>query len=134
MPVAGDSGYRGRAMKVQKSILQIALGLLALVFLCSVSTLRAEEPKKEKGPSKADLKKYDANGDGQLDEAETAKLKADADTKKEAEKAARLAKYDTNKNGKIDKEEKVQEEADKAAAKAEKEARKAGMEKEKEKK
>ena len=133
MPGGRRSGYVRGVMKDPKSMLRIALGLLALVFLGSVSTLRAEEPKKEKAPTKAELKKYDANGDGQLDETELAKLKADAEAKKEADKAARLEKYDANKNGKVDKPEKEKEDADKAAAKAEREARKAEKEKEKDK-
>lgn len=85
----------------------------------------AKNEPKEKGPSKADLKKYDANADGKLDEAEMAKLKADKDAKREADKKARLEKYDTNKNGKIDKDEKAIEDADKEKMKAEKEKAKA---------
>lgn len=110
-----------------------ALGLLALALALGAAPVRAEdkEPKKEKGPTKAELKKYDANGDGQLDEAEQAKLKADADAKKAAAKQERLDKYDTNKDGKVNKDEKVAEDADKAARKAEREAKKAAKETEK---
>lgn len=110
-----------------------ALGLLALALALGTAPVRAEdkEPKKEKGPTKAELKKYDANGDGQLDEAEQAKLKADADAKKAAAKQERLDKYDTNKDGKVNKDEKVAEDADKAARKAEREAKKAAKETEK---
>ncbi len=106
--------------------MKIAPGLLALAMLLAVSPVGADEtaPKKEKVPSKAELKKYDANGDGQLDEAETAKMKADEKAKRDEQRADDLAKYDANKDGKLDKEERAKMKADKAAAKAEKKAEK----------
>ncbi len=103
----------------------LAAACATLAFTCTVAF--ADDPKpepKEKGPSKADLKKYDANNDGKLDEAESAQLKADKDAKREAEKKARLEKYDTNKDGKVDKTEAEAEKADKEKAKAEKQAAK----------
>lgn len=92
----------------------------------TVSLVHADEaaPKKEKGPSKAELKKYDANGDGQLDESETAKMKADEKAKRDAQRAEELAKYDANKDGKLNKEEKAKEKTDKETARAEKKAEK----------
>jgi hypothetical protein len=97
----------------------LCAGALALAFGLATVSAQETEKKKERGPSKADLAKYDANKDGQLDEAEAAKMKAD----KDAARQARLEKYDANKDGKINKEEKAAEDADKAAAKAEKKAK-----------
>lgn len=113
--------------------LLIAPALLSLALALAPFTARAQDMEKseKKGPTKAELKKYDANGDGQLDEAESAKMKADADAKKAAEKQARLDKYDKNKDGKVSGEEKAAEDADKAAAKAAREAKKAAKEAEK---
>lgn len=104
--------------------------LCALVALGAVTASRAEKPEgaKEKGPSAALLKKYDANQDGKLDETEKAALEADLAKKKAAEEAKVLAKYDANKDGKLDDSEKAAMEADKKAA-AEK--RKEAMEKKK---
>jgi len=102
------------------TVRKIALGLLALSAMLSVSTLQAEDaaPKKEKGPSKAELKKYDANGDGQLDETEIAKMKADEKAKREEKRTEDLAKYDENKDSKINKAEKEKMKADHEAARA----------------
>ena len=98
------------------------LGLLAFA---TASVLADEgEAKHEKGPSKADLAKYDANKDGKLDEAETAAMKVDKDAKREAKQKERLDKYDANKDGKVDKTERESETADKEKAKAEKQAAK----------
>lgn len=95
-------------------------GLCALAFSFVSATAFAQggADKKPKEPSKADLKKYDANADGVLDDAELATMKADKDAKKAADKQARLDKYDKNKDGKIDKQEAEAEKADKEAAKA----------------
>jgi hypothetical protein len=98
-------------------------GVCALAFAFTTVLAQEGEEKKPRGPSKADLKKYDTNQDGVLDEAESAAMKADKDAKKAADKQARLDKYDTNKDGKISKEEKAVEDADKAAAKEMKKAR-----------
>ncbi len=98
-------------------------GACALALLTAASA-EPREAKEPKGPSKADLAKYDANKDGRLDEAETARLQA----AKDAARQERLAKYDANKDGKINKDEKVAEDADKAAAR---EARKAAAEEKK---
>jgi colicin import membrane protein len=113
-------------MKKHPTVFKIALGLLALALMSTVSPAKANEatPKKEKGPSKAELKKYDANGDGQLDEAETAKMKADEKAKREEKRAEDLAKYDENKDSKLNKSEREKMKADKEAAKAEKKAEK----------
>ncbi len=96
----------------------LVLGLLALALI-SAPVLRADEAvppaKKEKGPSKADLKKYDANGDGQLDESELAKKKADEKARHDAQRAEDLAKYDENHDGKLNKGEKEKIKSDKQA-------------------
>ena len=102
-------------------LLAVALASCALAAASYAQDAKSEQ--KDKGPSKADLKKYDANKDGQLDDAEKAAMKADKDAKREADKKARLEKYDTDKDGKISKEEKAAEDADKAAAKEAKKAK-----------
>jgi hypothetical protein len=118
-------------MKKLSAPLHYALGLLALALMLNVSSAQTEEapPPKEKGPSKSELKKYDANGDGQLDEMEKAKMKADDKARRDAQRAEDLANYDADKNGKLSKEEKAKKKADHEAArearKAEKEAEKA---------
>lgn len=119
-------------MKLKSFRYLIAPGLLTLALALAPFTARADDMAAKKAPTKGELKKYDANGDGQLDEAEMAKMKADADAKKAAEKQARLDKYDTNKDGKVSGDEKAAEEADKAAAKAEREAKKGAKHAEKE--
>lgn len=109
----------------------LCVGAFALTFGLATASAQDAEGKKEKGPSKADLAKYDANKDGQLDEAESAKMKAE----KDAARQARLEKYDKNNDGKINKNEQEAEKADKAAAreakKAAAEAKKAEKAKEK---
>src|ERR1041385_6964128 len=60
------------------------------------------------GAGKAELiKKYDANGDGKLDDAERATLKTDMKAKREAMKQKVLARFDTNKDGKLDQGERA---------------------------
>ena len=122
------SGYIRGPMKTLSSILKIAPGLLALAIVVAPLSLKAQEVTKEKKPSKETLEKYDANKDGQLDEAEKAAWKADIAAKAKQTREANLAKYDVNKNGKLDDDEKAQMKADEAAEmaakKAEKEARK----------
>jgi hypothetical protein len=119
-------------MKANTPRYPLVLGLLVLA-LVSASVLRAEDPappatKKEKGPSKADLKKYDANGDGQLDESEQSKKKADDKAKRDAQRSDDLAKYDENHDGKLNKGEKDKIKADKQA---DRDARKTAKEAEK---
>ncbi len=53
------------------------------------------------------LQKFDANGDGKLDDAERAQMKAAFQEKRAERKAARLAKYDANKDGKLDDNERI---------------------------
>ena len=131
MPAAAGSGYAGRAMKDLKSILRIALGMLALLFAVTITS--AADAAKEKKPSKQTLEKYDANKDGQLDDAEKAEAKAGAVAKAKETREANLAKYDANKDGKLDEAEKAQKKADEdaamAAMKADKAARKAAEKK-----
>ena len=104
-------------------------GVLALAFGLATSIAQDSSEKKARGPSKADLKKYDANQDGTLDEAEAAAMKADKDAAKSAKREAELEKYDENKDGKINKNEREKKMADDAAEreakKAEREAKKA---------
>ncbi len=107
------------------------LNVLACCALALAVTGQAEEKAKEpKGPSKAMLRKYDADQDGKLSEPEKAKAKADAKAKRDARKQEALKEYDANTDGKLNKNErekmKVEKAAEREARKAEKEARKAG--------
>ena len=112
-------------MKRIPTVLRIAPGLLALALL-PVSNAGTDEPvpKKEKLPSKAVLRKYDANGDGQLDDGEMARQKADEKAKRDAQRAEELAKYDADRNNKLSKAEREKMKADKEAARAEHKAEK----------
>lgn len=106
-------------MKQSASKLVLVVSALAVgsVFAASVGfaaneglsakakKLQAHEARREL----ADLKKYDANGNGELDPAEVAAKKADAKAKRDA---AVLKKYDANGNGVLDPEEQAKEEAD----------------------
>ncbi len=95
---------------------RIAPALLALALLSFPFSVRAAEntPAPEDAAAKAKaahdeilkqaLAKYDANGNGRLDESELAKMKADAAARDAKYKQA-LAKYDANHNGKLDPEE-----------------------------
>ncbi len=68
------------------------------------------------GNHKAELlAKYDANGDGKLDDAEKAKMKADFQAKRAVRKAERLAKFDTNKDGKLEPAERQAMRAERSA-------------------
>lgn len=53
------------------------------------------------------VQKFDANGDGKLDDAERAQLKQAFAEKHAARKAAMLAKFDTNRDGTLDASEKL---------------------------
>ncbi len=64
------------------------------------------------------LEKYDANKDGQLDDAEKAKAKEDHEARKQKRHEAMLKKFDTNGDGKLD-------DAEKAAMKEQFKAKKA---------
>jgi len=101
----------------------IRTGLLGLVLgLFATPALLAEgaEKKAEKPIPPGVLKKYDKDGDGTLNDEETAAWKA----AKAAEKKAMLEKYDTNRDGKLDADEKAAMKADKERQKKEKQAKK----------
>ncbi|HUL53311.1 MAG TPA: hypothetical protein VLT83_07880 [Opitutaceae bacterium] len=79
---------------------------------------------EEKIPASV-LKKYDANKDGVLDDAEQAAWRADQDKQRAAREARRaedLARYDTDKDGKLEKDERAVMKADDEKARAEKKA------------
>lgn len=109
---------------IARSVIVPGLCALALVVATAASAEETKEQTQPKAPSKAELKKYDANGDGKLDEAERAQLKADAAAKKEAAKQAQLEKYDADKDGKLSKEEKAAAQSDRKAARDAKKAEK----------
>ena len=113
--------------------------LCALIAICSISVAQADETMeaKDKKIPPGQLKKYDANKDGVLDDAEKAVMDADKAKKKSAGETKRLKKYDANKDGNLDESEIAAEKAAKkemaekkkakaAKKKAEKEAATAG--------
>ena len=116
---------------MKKSLPHLFVAALCALAFCLATTTSFAQAKEEKGPSKADLKRYDANKDGQLDDAETATMNADKEARRAAARQARLEKYDTNKDGKISREEAAVEKADKEAAKKEKAEKKSERAKEK---
>lgn len=115
-----------------KSITSKIVSMLAALSLALVTTGSAQDNSAPKAPSKAALKKYDADKDGKLSEEEIAKKKADAKAKRDEAKKAALEKYDADKSGKLEADEKAKKKADHAAQvaarKAEKEAKKAEKE------
>jgi Ca2+-binding EF-hand superfamily protein len=119
-------------------LLSIALAMLALAFVLTPLTSRAEDAAPEKKLSKA-KEKFDADKDGKLNDEEKAAAKEAAvakakQTREENLKKA-LEKYDANGNGKLDDDEKAKmkadEQAELEARKAEKAAKKAAKEAEK---
>jgi hypothetical protein len=113
-------------MKLKSLRFLIVPGLLTLGLAFVTTTAFAQDsgPKPAKAPSKANLIKYDANGDHQLDEVETAKMKADAHEKRAAQQAEKLAKYDADHDNKLSKDEAAVMKADQEVAKQAKRAAK----------
>ena len=77
--------------------------------------------------SAAVLKKYDANQDGVLSDAEKAAWQADKDKEKSAREVRRteeLARYDADKDGRLNQEERAARKADLEKTRAEKKAAK----------
>jgi len=118
-------------MKIIRTIPIIAPGFLALALLAAPASARAEESTKEK-PLTKNQQKYDADKDGKLNDEEKAAAKAAAAAKAKQTREGNLAKYDANHDGKLDDEERAKKSADdqavKAAAKAEREAKKVAKE------
>jgi Ca2+-binding EF-hand superfamily protein len=109
LPGAAKADYARRTMKDLRLVLRLGSGVLVLVLLLLPPVLRAEDAAaKAKTADEEKLKqtvaKHDANGDGQLDDSEKARMKADEAARAEKYKQA-LAKYDANHNGKLDPEE-----------------------------
>jgi len=60
------------------------------------------------GPARKDMiQKFDANGDGKLDDAERAQMRAAVEAKRAERHKEMLARYDTNKDGTLDKAERT---------------------------
>ncbi len=114
-------------MKFKSLRLFIVPGLLTLGLALVTPNVFAQDiaPKPTKALSKTNLIKYDANGDHQLDEVETAKMKADIHEKRVVQQAEKLAKYDANHDSKLSKDETAVMKADQEIAKQEKIAAKA---------
>ncbi len=84
--------------------------LLALVAAPTFAGEAGEKPKRPAGgedrPSREELlKKYDANGDGKLDDTERAALRKDMEERVVKEAGERFEAADANKDGKLDKPE-----------------------------
>lgn len=93
--------------------------VVALALAMTLNPARAEAAKSttERPPSKTDLRKYDANRDGRLDEAEAARRDADSEARRakaRAQREADLEKYDANHDGKLGKDERARMKEDDA--------------------
>lgn len=75
--------------------------LIASPLVAGAATYAAADGNHAGG--KPDLiQKFDANGDGKLDDAERAQMKAAWQAKRAEHEKEALAKYDANKNGTLD--------------------------------
>ena len=86
--------------------MKVALALCGSLLVGGVGLAAAQGFSGGDGKA-AVLQKYDANGDGKLDDAERAQLRTEMKAKHEAKKAEMLAKFDINKDGKLDKTERA---------------------------
>jgi hypothetical protein len=112
-----------RAMCKSSPLVKIVPALLALIVLGTPLALRAEGEASRKLTKNQE--KYDADKDGKLSEEEKAAAKAGAKAKAKETREANLEKYDANKDGKLDADEKAKKQADEEA---EREAKKAARE------
>lgn len=99
-----------------KTLLPKLLSMLACLSLAFVVTGYGESAEKTKGYSKATLEKYDADGDGKLNEAELAKRNADIKAKAAETRKSNLEQYDADGDGKLSKEERARMQTDRKAA------------------
>ncbi len=100
------------------------LGLVCIGGLISISTAQAEDGKKKGRPDRAGgedrrqkmLEKFDADGDGKLNEAEKAKLQKEIGKRPGGPGGRRpspeqrkklLAEFDADKDGKLNEEERA---------------------------
>lgn len=83
--------------------LKLAL-LVSAPLIAGASTYALAQGGEGRGKM---IQKFDANGDGALDDAERAQMKQAFAEKHAARKAAMLAKFDTNKDGALDDSEKL---------------------------
>ncbi|MCE9575584.1 MAG: EF-hand domain-containing protein [Deltaproteobacteria bacterium] len=78
------------------------LGFLA-VLLGSITAVGVASASPQAGRGdRPDVKAFDTNKDGKLDDAERAAFKAAREANRGARKAQMLATFDTNKDGKLD--------------------------------
>ncbi len=104
-------------MKTSRFILSVCLLALVCAFAvpATIAAEKAEKPKKEKKVGPRILKKYDKDGDGQLNDEEKAQWEADKAKKREERKAKKEAGQKVD-----DQDEDDDEDAPKAGAPAEK--------------
>lgn len=126
-------GVTTQSARVMNKRTLIAITVLALAGAFTLPAVRADDSApKDKPVSKSALKKYDKDGDGQLNAEEEAAMKADREKAKEKRAEARketLEHYDKNGNGKLDPDERAAMKADRDKAKEERaEKRKAKKE------
>jgi hypothetical protein len=105
-------------MKITPKKILLFFSLFAFGFPLVVPAARADEKADKKAERAAareqrQLKKYDKNHDGQLDETEKAAIAAD---RAAARQKRLLKKYDANADGQLDESEKAAIAADRAAA------------------
>lgn len=83
---------------------KVALALVGSLLVGGVGLSAAQGFGGDKG---AAMQKYDANGDGKLDDAERVQLRTEMKAKRAEMKAQMLAKYDLDKDGKLDPSERA---------------------------
>ena len=74
--------------------------LIAAPLVAGATTYAAAQADE---PARKDrIQKFDANGDGKLDDAERAQMKAAFEARRAERHKAALARYDANKDGQLD--------------------------------
>jgi len=103
-------------MKVTTLIaLGTLLGSSAFVAAQDAPAAPTRPARTPRAPTAEQIKEFDKNGDGKLDETEMKAMQDARRAKYEAMQKANLEKYDANKNGKLDPEEIAKMRADREA-------------------
>ena len=97
----------GASMKTSRIILTVCLLALACAFAVpsTIAAEKAEKPKKEKKVGPRILKKFDKDGDGQLNDEERAEWEADKARKREERKAKKAAEQKAGEQDDDDEDE-----------------------------
>jgi hypothetical protein len=108
-------------MKVTTIIaLGTLLGTSAFVAAQDTPAPQGRTPRAPRPPTAEQIKEFDKDGDGKLNEAETKAMREARMAEMKKMQEAMLAKYDENKNGKLDPEEAAKARADRQKEQLEK--------------